>query len=194
MDRNFNIRKFTPAIHQHFQLRVEDIGRPINHFSGTLGGQDLMELSQKVINTLESHKREVKSAEGIWFLMQIFPYRNQEHVIRGVVINFINIHETKVALKETARANEFLTHLIDTNPGIIYIYDLEKEQNVYASGHLAAIAGYSDDEVRKLGSGLKEKLFHKDDLNAIEVHHKKMKNIADGEILQIEYRLSLIHI
>ncbi len=131
----------------------------------------------------------MQNAEGIWFLMQVFPYRNQEHVIRGVVINFINIHETKIAIKETARVNEFLTHLIDTNPGIIYIYDLEKEQNVYASGHLAAIAGYSDDEVRKLGSGLREKLFHKDDLSTIDAHHKKMKNIADGEISQIEYRL-----
>ncbi|GAA0714437.1 hypothetical protein GCM10009430_07630 [Aquimarina litoralis] len=189
LDRNFNIRKFTPAIHQHFQLRVEDIGRPIHHFSGTLGGQDLMELSKTVINTLQSYKREVQSADGTWFSMQIFPYRNQEHVIRGVVINFINIHETKTALKETARANEFLTHLIDTNPGIIYIYDLVKKQNIYSSDNIAKIAGYTGDEIRKLGANLAEKLFHPDDLKAIEKHHKRLKSLNDGEILEVEYRI-----
>lgn len=189
LDRNFNIRKFTPAIHQHFQLRIEDIGRPINHFSGTLGGQDLMELSKQVINTLESYKQEVQNTDGIWFLMQIFPYRNQDDVIRGVVINFINIHNTKIALKDTAQANEFLNHLIHANPGIIYIYDLEKNENIYASDNIAKIAGYTDSEIKGLGSQLLEKLFYKEDLEAIARHHAKMKLLDDSEILQIEYRI-----
>lgn len=189
LDKNFNIRKFTPAIHQHFQLRVEDIGRPINHFSGTLGGHNLMQLSKQVIQTLQPYKQEVQNAEGIWFLMQILPYRNQDDMIRGVVINFINVHNAKVALKDTAQANEFLKHVIHANPGVIYIYDLLKKENIYASDNIAKIAGYTDVEIKQLGSQLMEILFYKEDLKAISKHHEKMKLLGDNEILQIEYRI-----
>ncbi len=189
LDRNFNIRKFTPAIHQHFQLRVEDIGRPISHFSGTLGGQDLMELSKRVINNLDSYKEEIQNADGTWFLMQIFPYRNQEHVIKGVVINFINIHDTKEAVQETGKLNDFLSHIIDTNPGIIYVYDLVEKRNVFSSENIAKIGGYTEGEIKKFGSQLSDMLFHPDDIKRIEQHHENVKNLKDDEVLQLEYRV-----
>ncbi|TPN87360.1 PAS domain S-box protein [Aquimarina algicola] len=189
LDRTFNIRKFTPAIRQHFQLRVEDIGRPISHFSGTLGGQDLMKLSARVIDTLQSYKQEVQNTEGVWFLMQIFPYLNQEHVIKGVVINFINIDDTKAALQETAKLNTFLSRVIDTNPGIIYIYDLIEKRNVYASDNVAKIAGYTEEEIKGLKSSLLDILIHPEDIERIGEHHQKMKYLKDGEVLSLEYRL-----
>lgn len=189
LDRNFNIRKFTPSINQHFQLRLEDIGRPINHFSGTLGGQDLMQLSKKVISLLQSHRQEVQNSEGTWFLMQIFPYRNQEHVIHGVVINFINIHETKLALQKTDQLNQFLSHITETNPGMIYIYDIVQKQTLYVNNNITKIAGYTEDEIKKLGPMLLPSILHKDDLERMKKHHQQMEHMLDGEILQIEYRI-----
>ncbi|MBQ0741407.1 PAS domain-containing protein, partial [Aquimarina celericrescens] len=75
-------------------------GRSITHFSGTLGGKDLIRYSKEVTQTLQPYKKEVINSNGNWFSMQIFPYRSQEDITQGVVINFINIHELKSLIEE----------------------------------------------------------------------------------------------
>ena len=189
LDKELKIRRFTPKIKEHFSLREDDIGRPINHFSGTLDGSNLLRLAHEVMNSHEPYTKEVKNDKEIWFLMQIFPYKDQTNKIKGIVINFINIHDTKTAIKETARINEFLSHLIDTNPGIIYIYDLIRKENIYSSDNIAKIAGYTDQEIKELGSDLVTELFYPGDIKRIENHHKKMKALKDGEMLYLEYRI-----
>lgn len=189
LDKEFRIRKFTPAIQEHYHLRQEDIERSISHFSGTVSGIDLITYSEEVIKTLQVYREEVANNRGVWFLMQIFPYRSEKDVIEGVVINFLNINELKLAINEKEQLNGFLSHLTDANPAIIYIYDLINKQNVYSSSGIGKIAGYTAEEIKKMGAQLFEIITFPDDIKRIDEHHKKLKDIADGEILQIEYRL-----
>ncbi len=189
LDRAFLIRKYTPAINEHFQLRIEDIGRSITHFSGTMGGEDLIVCSKKVIKTLQPYRKEVTNAEGRWFLMQIFPYRSQEDAIQGVVINFVDINDLKSAIYEKEKLNGFLSHLMDSNPAIIYVYDLNKQQNVYSSSNLGEIAGYTTSEIKRMGAKMLQNIVYSDDLKIINDHHRKLLDIKNNEVLQTEYRI-----
>ena len=189
LDKAFRIRKYTPAITEHFQLRIEDIGRPIDHFSGTLGGADLVKYSQEVTKTLQPFTKEVKSLSGCWFKMQIFPYRSQEDSIQGVVINFIDIHESKKAIQETEKLNGFLSHIMEYNPAVLYLYDVIKQENIYSSSNIAEIAGYTKEEIKLMGAGFLEKIVHEDDYQSILAHHEKIKNQKDDAVNQIEYRI-----
>ncbi len=188
LDKEFRIRKFTPSINEHFQLRIEDIGRPISHFSGTLGGENLTEYSKNVIKTLQPYKKEVQNATGIWFMMEIFPYKYHKNNIQGVVVNFINIHNIKTVY-DKEKLNDFLTHVMNANPAIIYIYDILKSEYIYSSGELLKGAGYTSIDIQKMGPKLFQKIVHPDDYPIVLNHFKKLKKIKKEEVLQIEYRV-----
>ncbi|WP_062055595.1 chemotaxis protein CheB [Aquimarina longa] len=188
LDKNFKIRKFTPSINEHFQLRIEDVGRPINHFSGTLGGENLAEYSKNVIETLQPYKKEVQNPMGNWFMMEIFPYKHHVDTIEGVVVNFINIHHIKTVY-DKEKLNDFLTHIMNANPAIIYIYDIQKNEYIYSSSEILKEAGYSSIDIQKLDSNLVKKLVHPNDCLMVINHYKKLKTIKEGEVLQIEYRI-----
>lgn len=189
LDRDFKIRKYTPSIHEHFQLRIEDIGRSISHFSGTLGGKDIIKFSKEVIRTLQPYKKEVKNTTDHWFMMQIFPYRSQQDSIKGVVINFIDIHELKSLVGEKEKLNGFLSHLNNSSPAFLYIYDVIHKKNLYSSSNIWETAGYTSEEIKEMKGGIIDIVVHPDDINAITEHHEKLKHIRDEEELQLEYRL-----
>lgn len=189
LDRDFRVRKYTPALNEHFHLLAEDIGRSIAHFSGTIGGGDLVEHSKEVIRTLQPYSKEVTKGSGKWFVMQIFPYRNPKDTIEGVVVNFIDITELKKVIEEKEELNTFLGHLTNTNPAIIYIYDMVEMRNVYANASIWEHAGYSSSDLELLGENLLSVIVHKDDLPKIFAHHEKLKTLDDNQELQVEYRL-----
>ncbi|EZH74508.1 hypothetical protein ATO12_12115 [Aquimarina atlantica] len=189
LDNEFRIRKFTPSINEHFQLRIEDIGRPINHFSGTLGGENLAEYSKNVIKTLQPYKKEVQNSLGIWFMMEIFPYKYHKDVIKGVVVNFINIHNIKTVY-DKEKINDFLTHVMNANPATTYIYDIQKNEYSYSSSEILKEAGYSSMDIRKIDSKLLKKIVHPDDYAMVLNHYRKLKTIKKKDVLQIEYRVA----
>ncbi|WP_438710405.1 chemotaxis protein CheB [Aquimarina muelleri] len=189
LDKDFKIRKYTPSIHEHFQLRTKDIGRSITHFSGTLGGKDLIRYSKEVTQTLQPYKKEVINSNGNWFSMQIFPYRSQEDITQGVVINFINIHELKSLIEEKEKLNSFLTHLNNSSPAFIYIYDVIAKKSLYTSSNIWEAAGYTSKEIKEMKEDVVKIVVHPDDIKAINAHHEKLKHIKNNEELQLEYRL-----
>ncbi|WP_405376728.1 chemotaxis protein CheB [Nonlabens sp. Asnod3-A02] len=189
LDRRFHIRKFTPSVTEHFKLQQEDIGRSITDFSGTIGGEDLIKHSTQVIKTLQPFQCEIKNKEEIWFHLQIFPYRNQEDTIQGVVINFINIHNLKNAIFEKEKLNTFLTYLNKSNPAVLYIYDVINNQNIYSSSSIWNYAGYNEQQIINLGANVLSEIINPEDLPAVIDHHDKIKSLKDEEELQIEYRI-----
>jgi len=93
LDKSFKIRKFTPAVKDHFELQDSDVGRPIDHFAGSLGGDKLVEKSKKVIADLVPFQEEIEDKRGVKFMLQIVPYYTQREVVEGVTISFIKIHK-----------------------------------------------------------------------------------------------------
>ncbi|KAA1248098.1 chemotaxis protein CheB [Aquimarina sp. RZ0] len=189
LDRDFKIRKFTPSINEHFQLRQEDIGRSISHFSGTLGGEDLIKYARQVIKTLQPYKKEVINTTDNYFLMQIFPYCSQEDGVKGVVINFIDIDDLKSAIKEKEKTNNFLSHLMDSNPAIIYIYDILSKKNIYVSANIWEQAGYTSIDIKRMKGSILEKIIYPDDLQNVYDHHEKLKHLKNNDVIQLEYRI-----
>lgn len=95
LDKEFKIRRFTPAVREHFDLQEFDIGRPLEHFSGSLNGNELVQYGQKVLTNLTPFRKEIRNKAGKWFEVQILPYKTQGKIVEGIVINFINIDELK---------------------------------------------------------------------------------------------------
>lgn len=88
------------------------------------------------------------------------------------------------------QASQRLTQsIIDTSPTIIYINDLQSQQNVYMSPQAAIMLGYTAAEFKALGSDLIPQLMHPDDRAQMPAYFQQLRATVDGEILEHEYRI-----
>ena len=97
LDQYLCVRKFTQAATAQINLIDKDIGRPLAHLSNNIDYPDLVSDAEQVLKTLVPKQRRVCTREGQWHFMRILPYRTEDHVIKGVIITFIDISEIKVA-------------------------------------------------------------------------------------------------
>lgn len=105
LDSDLSIRKFTPAIKEHFSFLNSDIGRPISHFTGNIGKSNLVERCKKVLKTGTALEKSVVSKDGIHYLRRISPYISSGQKVDGVVITFIDIENLQKS-KEKLQASE----------------------------------------------------------------------------------------
>lgn len=121
LDSNLCVRKFTSAITGEINLIESDIGRPINHISHNLAGEDLMEQAGNVLKNLKPFEREVLSTGGRWYLLKYSPYRENGSIIRGVVISLVDITAQKQAEENLQKSRDRYEKLIELSPFAIII-------------------------------------------------------------------------
>ena len=108
LDRNLRVNLFTPRARDAFNLIPSDIGRTLLHITNKLKYEGLLGDVEKVLQSLTSIEREVRSDDDHWYLMRILPYRTTDDRIEGVVITFTNITDSKRASQELERARGLL--------------------------------------------------------------------------------------
>jgi PAS domain S-box-containing protein len=74
-------------------------------------------------------------------------------------------------------------------PGMLYIYDLLEQRNVYVNRQVWELLGYTETEVQAMGANLLPQLLHPDDLVPMLVRSEQFQQAADGEIREAEYRM-----
>lgn len=75
VDRDMNIRKFTEYIASEFNVAEQDVGRSLQYIAYNFSSINLMDLSRKVLNTMETVECETTSVTGKTYLIRIAPYR-----------------------------------------------------------------------------------------------------------------------
>ena len=112
LDLNLALRRYTPAAVKVYPLIASDIGRPLADIKSNLADADLMAELQSVLDTLIPIEREVRTADGAWYLARMQPYRTLDNVIAGVVLTFTPVTEFKLASEVAQRATaELATNL-----------------------------------------------------------------------------------
>jgi two-component system CheB/CheR fusion protein len=119
LDRDLNIRFFTPATRSLFRVIATDVGRPLTDLTSLASDGALPRDARTVLETLVPVEREVEGADGAWFSRRVTPYRTHENGVEGVVVTFSDISEqkrTSVALDEARqradRANAAKTRFL----------------------------------------------------------------------------------
>lgn len=95
VDSTMVIRKFSPASKRIINLIDADIGRPLNDITTNLVDIDLSKEVAQVIQTQTPIEKEVQTIDGIYCLMRISPFLRRDKTADGVVINFIDISQSK---------------------------------------------------------------------------------------------------
>ena len=97
LDREFRIRRFTPAVTQLLSLVASDVNRPLDTFARKFTDRRLLADAQLVLETLTPREAEIRTDSGRWYLRRILPYRTEDDRIEGVVVTFTDLTERRKA-------------------------------------------------------------------------------------------------
>lgn len=121
VDNQMRVKRFTPEITHIIPLIPTDIGRPIHHVTTNLDDDGMVGDILEVLQTLNSKEKVVQTREGIWYRMEITPYRKENYQVEGVVVKFININELQQKEQALEQARLLQQSLLNLHPQPIIV-------------------------------------------------------------------------
>lgn len=137
LDSHMDIRKYTPAMAAHFNLREVDLGRSIHDMSHNLRYDTLAADIREVLSTHVVLEREVKDNSGRSFTLRLSPYQSLRELNEGVVLTLFDI----TALKHASERLLVFSYAIDQSPNFIVITDTDRQIR-YANLAYEQISGF----------------------------------------------------
>jgi len=84
----------------------------------------------------------------------------------------------------------FIESIINSSPDIVYIFDIEKQKNVYVNDGIQRNLDYTDEEIKEMGDQMLSILMHPDDLEYyLQNTFPKYSILKDKEIIVHEFRM-----
>jgi PAS domain S-box-containing protein len=85
--------------------------------------------------------------------------------------------------------SHFIEKITNTSPGIIYVYDVVNNKELYANQASTEYLGFRLEDITEMGDKFVETLIHPDDLAALKQYEQEFKTTKDGEIRSFKYRI-----
>jgi two-component system CheB/CheR fusion protein len=183
LDRNFNVKMFTPAAQDIFKLLPTDQGRPLSDITHTLRDIDIMTDAMSVMQRLIPVEREVHAGDGRAYLMRISPYRTTEDRISGVVATFIDVSQRVQAIEEQRISELRFRTMTNAIPQLVWTNEAGGVAN-YFNQRWYEYSGLTFEE--SFGPGW-QVMVHPDD--AATSIARWQEALRTGDIFDTEYRL-----
>ena len=114
LDRQYRIRRFTPAVRDLLELISSDVGRPLSDLARKFTDPNLVADAESVLNRLAPTEREIIAEGNRSFLRRITPYRTADDRIDGIVVTFIDITARARAEAALLKSQEKYQSLFDS--------------------------------------------------------------------------------
>lgn len=157
LDRQFRIKRFTPAICKLFNLIFSDIGRPINDISYNIKGLTLLSDAEMALMNLSSLEKEVVSESGEHFIQRVKPFCTDENKIDGVVVTFINVTRLKQTQESLMKSKERIELLLHSTGEAIYGVDNEG-RCIFVNSKCLQLLGFGAEEL--MGKNVHDLIHH----------------------------------
>ncbi|MFP4681036.1 MAG: PAS domain S-box protein [Chitinispirillaceae bacterium] len=130
-----------------------------------------------------------------FFLNNVFGIVEDGKLVRvwGTQRDVTELRRTQMAeeqyLREITKQKQFIQKIFDTNPNVLYVYDLQAQTPLFQNRHVAMAIGYSENQVLEMRNSILQKLMYPGDVPKVSAHFKKLESASDNEILNAEYRM-----
>jgi PAS domain S-box-containing protein len=106
----------------------------------------------------------------------------------GLVGYFQGIVEqqTETSLRDRQR---FIEQLVEMSPGLLYLYDVIEQGNIYINRRSQEFLGYSPETILAMGSDFMAQTMHPDDLAHMSAHLAHLQSLPPGSFSSFEYRM-----
>ena len=100
------------------------------------------------------------------------------------------INERKKVEEELRKSQHFIQKIADTAPYLLYIYDLIDREIKYVNEQFSILLGYTCAEIQAMNANTFANLLHPEDLAQAPAHFAKLNDAQEGDIIEIDYRIS----
>jgi two-component system CheB/CheR fusion protein len=129
LDRELNVKNFTPQVAEIYNIIPSDIGRPLTHLTHRLKVADFTSDAAQVLRTLHRVERETRSSDERAYIVRFSPYRSTDDRIDGIVMSFIDITERRNAEDALQQHTADLARHVNEMEGDGELERLRKEVN-----------------------------------------------------------------
>ncbi|WP_066426458.1 PAS domain-containing protein [Anabaena sp. 4-3] len=97
--------------------------------------------------------------------------------------------ELRRSQEQLRESQKFIERIAETTPGILYVYDLVEQRNVYLNGQVVKLLGYSCESIQALGAEFLPQLMYPDDLVQLPHVFHRFNSAGDDDVIEHEYRM-----
>jgi PAS domain S-box-containing protein len=101
--------------------------------------------------------------------------------------------QQRLIASQSQENQRFIEQVANTTPGILYVFDLLLQQNVYVNQQVTTILGYTPEQIQAMGGTIFSQLFYPDDLDKIPAHVAQFEQSELGDVFSLEYRMRHIN-
>ncbi|GET43064.1 PAS domain-containing sensor histidine kinase [Microseira wollei] len=187
---------WSPNLEQIYGIKLDSCEGSYEEFLGIVYEQDRARVTDAIRACLEEKQdydvefRVVASNGDIRWVRSrgrvVYDETGAPVRMAGVDLDISNRQQAAAALQASER---FIQSIADAVPGIIYIYDIIENRNIYCNHQASVVLGYTFAEIQQLGAAFFSTVMHPDDLANIQAMLQKFATTKDGEVIETEYRI-----
>jgi PAS domain S-box-containing protein len=108
----------------------------------------------------------------------------------GLVATWRDVTERKRREELLLEREQFIEHIAEITPGIIYVYDLVEGRVVYVNDQVKSLTGFAPDEVISLGTDVQYVFAYEEGSPDQDMLQQRLLNAKDGEVVEFEYKVA----
>ena len=117
------------------------------------------------------------------------PIYDTEGNISLAILTLRDITIEKQAQADLIRSQQFNQQVAEMLPGLLYVYDLTEQRNIYVNRESAELLGYTPEQIQAMGANLMAMLLHPSDLPKFIAAQEELRIKPDGESVELDYRM-----
>lgn len=179
IDENMCIRKITPILLKHTNLRLTDLERPVNQINFLDSYPDFTQDVNDVSHHGKIIEKEITDVNNVIWLVRIRPYFDHTRAPKGVLVSMFDI------TKRLEAAKYELKRLTDSVPGGVLHLRFNTDLIIdYANDSFYDLVGYTSEEIKLDLHNQFNRLMHDSDWT--ELKEQIERAVSNGEILKAE--------
>ena len=166
---------------------TEMIGRTAHEILPEPAADLVLNTIQQVLKTKQSINIEYSYTVGereVWLDAKISVLSAE-----SVIVVARDISDRKLAESALRESQHFIQAIADSNPNLLYVYDLMEQRNVYSNRQIATMLGYNSQEIQDMGTEMMPTLLNPDDWQDVLEGVRKVEQAKDGDVIECQYRM-----
>ncbi|MGB5971709.1 MAG: PAS domain S-box protein, partial [Nodosilinea sp.] len=162
-------------------LPPEQAKKRMRYIQQALATDTLQVYEQTLFNGKETVTEEVR----------VVPIENNDVlVLVRDITEAVRLEAKRQQAEDELRASrEFIEHVTDSSPNVIYIYDLGKRRTLFTNAQAYTSLGYTCEDTPPWAERSSMDMIHPDEQDQVRDYFASLATLADGELAEFEYRM-----